>query len=332
MTRFSLVRRKNKSDYQRMVSCDNFESIRIPNKGPIYCSDKRCREISKVFLPTEEWAKNDWYRIYPQLSKDELSYLDADVVVRTIRSSEYLAQPERRAKRNLEMLRQRVKWHKKYNVQDILRLCEGTEISKLSLKAYPTPDRIEQFRNLVLPMKMFGFSSTGVPIVKLSYNESNWSEATKIFKDKAELKILMILTLESLKKKLQLAKCRAEAADNSVFVLGRFILVCDVTGLVMRSIKSGYHLNIFKIVPFIYKYYPDLVLKTYVVHNRHFSRGSRLLYPFVASRIIRKISFFSNEKEVVKQLVTADGFELGQLPVEFGGTFEGSYLVNVSFD
>lgn len=52
-----------------------------------------------------------------------------------------------------------------------------------------------------------------------------------------------------------------------------------------------------------------------------------MLYPFVASRIIRRISFFPSEKEVMDALVNYDRFELSQCPVEFGGSFEGRYNV-----
>lgn len=319
----------------RELSVSTFAALQQANDNKTLnsiASKMRGSDIKSVFLESETYAKCDWDTACLKLSEEEVALLDPDYVIRTIRSSNFLAQPERRAKRNIQMFKERVKWFNKYSVNTILRLSHGLSQSDELHKSSISPLRIESFRNDVFPLKLFGFSDSGVPIVKFTLSECNWKKAMKQFKDKKELKTLIVLTLESLKSKLQMSCCRAESSQKNVFVTGKFILVCDVVGLKPRSVKEGYYVQMHKAVTFLFKFFPDLVLETYVINEKYSRNGHRILYPFVATRIVRNIKFFSNEKQVMEQLISDHQFDYPQLPVEYGGTFEGRYVVDITTD
>lgn len=325
---FSLKRKSkvssNPAKFTRVVS----SNVLPCNKASTSSS---LSSFTSVFLKEEAWAVKDAKKLMLVLPEGAANNINVDYLIRTIRSSSFLALPERRLKRNLSMIKKRIKWQEKYNVPELPKLCGLTQNSSLTQIKIDS-NRIEQFRNLVLPLKIFGYSKNDVPIVKWCFSECNWKLASTVFKDKKELKTLICLTLETLKNKLRAACCRAETSRNEVFVTGKFILICNASALNMRNIRNGYGLQLSKFVSYITNFYPDMVLKTYVVHAKHSVRGSRVLYPFVATRIIRRISFFSSDVDVVEALVKYDRFDLSQCPVEFGGSFEGRYVVDVTMD
>lgn len=342
-------------------------------------SSFRGEDILPLFLKSEGWAKDDWKRVLKNLTPEEVSALEPDYVIRTVRSSSFMAQPERRVKRNLQLCKSRTLWKLQYNVDDIFTVCGltnsqemftetlGTEPSyrrqfkrfrsqqkdikehkshfQYGLKARISPGRVEQFRDLVFPLKLFGFSKDKNPIVKFSLKEANWKEAVKLFKNKLELKYLLILSLESLFLKLKQSSCSALASSPPVngsiseaetvcnnVVCGKYILICDVDGINFSEIKYGYLLQVHKIVELISKYYPETVLKTYVISSKYFQKGSRILSPFVPKRIIKRMKFFHNEKTLIKNLLENDEVQMSQIPVELGGNFEGRYVLEISSD
>lgn len=293
--------------------------------------DHRGEQITSLFLEKEAWAKDDWVQAMKHLSSHELANLEPDFVIRAIRSSGFMAQPERRKKRNLQLLKSLVRWRLGHKVDKVFSLCRGESMNVKRLK-YISPARVEQFRSLVLPLKLYGFSRDKNPIVKFSLKESNWKEATKLFRDSVELKYLLILSLESLFRKIQALGCRAGCSDDSVFVTGKYVLIADVEGLNIANLRSGYSLQIYRIVQMIWKYYPETVLKVYVINSKYCKNASQLLAPFVPKRIIKRMKFFANERNLLENLTEVDGVEISQIPVEYGGNFEGRYVVDVSID
>lgn len=199
-------------------------------------------------------------KLFLSLPKEVIDSIDIDYLVRKIRSSSFLALPERRLKRNMSLIKKRIKWQEKYNVEDLPLLCSNLGKGN---SLHINSNRIEQFRNLVLPLKMFGYSKRGALIVKWCFSECKWKLAVSIFKDKTELKTLFALTLETLKNKLRAACCRAKTSRKEVFVTGKLILICNASALSLKRVRIGYSLQLNKFISYISTYYPNMVLKSY---------------------------------------------------------------------
>eukprot|EP00924_Labyrinthula_sp_SR-Ha-C_P006790 snap_masked-scaffold_8-processed-gene-0.1-mRNA-1 protein AED:0.11 eAED:1.00 QI:0/-1/0/1/-1/1/1/0/331 len=285
----------------------------------------RLDQIESCFFPEEGHAKLDFLYLSQKCEKEKVlkkQLLDfpADVVVRTVRSSLSYVHPERRLERNLKLLKKREK------------------LNDVMLKNKVDPERLELFKNLVFPVKIYGKSKCGkFPIVKFSLSEANWEKGSNIFEDSGEFDRLTLHFMENLLSKMKQLGCKGKSANEDAYISSKFILILDLSGYNFSHLQYLMRLNFNHIGSVLGKLYPEILLKVYCLTNKesfgltkHTLRLAKAasFFNVISKTFVKKVQICTSEGDLLEQLVHTDNFSISQLPNEVGGHFEGRYVLD----
>mmetsp|Transcript_12403 Transcript_12403/g.16106 ORF Transcript_12403/g.16106 Transcript_12403/m.16106 type:complete len:283 (+) Transcript_12403:169-1017(+) len=274
----------------------------------------RGSDINGLFFESESLALEDWKETLEILSEEEKKALEPDIVLRTVRGSHFLKDRRKRVARNAGLLQGRVAWYKENDV--------GNALFNKPLS------NTDMFRQKVLPIKIYGKNPQGHPILKFSLKDTDWYLAKKEIPEDHLLK-LVIRTLESMSRSVTEAGCHGECTEPKVHVQGKYIAVFDLDGLSWTKFRSANSLGLKNLMATCAKFYPETVLKTYVLNSYIVKAVITVLSPFIPLDTRERISVCTDVKQFVNQAQEKDNISLDQLPVEFGGSCEGEFVMKI---
>mmetsp|Transcript_10804 Transcript_10804/g.12361 ORF Transcript_10804/g.12361 Transcript_10804/m.12361 type:complete len:278 (+) Transcript_10804:67-900(+) len=268
--------------------------------------------IEPLFMPNEGWAAEDWKETQVGLSKLEIQELEPDIVLRTVRGSHFLKDRKKRIARNIELLKGRVAWYTENDVSNAL-----------SSEILPTT---KLFRQTVLPIRIYGANKEGNPLLVFNLKETDWYRAQKEI-NADDLLRLVIRTLESMMDAVTSAGCHGVCTDPAVHVQGKYIAVFDLEGLSWSKLRSANSLGLKSLMTTCAKFYPETVLKTYILNSYIVKAVITMLSPFIAPDTRSRISVCSDAAQFVKRLKENDDVSDNDIPADYGGKCEGTFCM-----